>query len=376
MHERIADGSGNGCVHGDADGGSAQCNDGDPGQQQQRGDGAGVGNGGGRSFERRVYGVGSGGDHGADRDGDGDGRRGFEDLLDAAERGGRGSESEHDECGVRNAGAEHCHYTAGDGDFVGDSGADDQRSFGYRFGVFCDGDQYAGDAESWEDGDADGGVRSDGSGSGERIGEDQQQRSERWDGHAERDRATGGEWGYVRQRIAHGNSNRCVYGDADRSGGQRSNGEFGEQQRRSDGTGVGDGGGGSFERGVYGDGRVGEHGTDSDADGDGGGSYRLFCVTAERGGRGSESEHDECGVRDRAAERSNDAVSHGDVVGDDGADDQRSCGEWGGIFRDGHDRAVDVESGADGDANGGVRSDCGGSGKRYGDCLLYTSRCV
>jgi hypothetical protein len=123
-----------------------------------------------------------------------------------------------------------------------------------------------------------------------------------------------------------------VYGDADRSGGQRSNGEFGEQQRRSDGTGVGDGGGGSFERRVYGDGLRGWHGTDRDADGHGGWGFEDLRNTAERGGPGTESEFDECGVRNAGAEHCHYADGDGDVVGDDGADDQRSCGEWGGIF--------------------------------------------
>ena len=84
LQQRFADGSGDRCLHGNADFGGDQRDDGEPDQQQQRGDGAGVGGDCGGRDECQLHRDGDGGESAQTGDADGDGGRGLKDLrLDA-----------------------------------------------------------------------------------------------------------------------------------------------------------------------------------------------------------------------------------------------------------------------------------------------------
>ena len=366
LRQRHDDGSGDRCLHGDADGSGGHGRPGgEPVEQRQCGDGTGQCDGAGRSVERGLHGHRLGGNDFADGDADGGGGRSDQELCAAADGGRTGTEriklrQRHDD-----GSGDRCLH--GDADGSGGHGRPggepvEQRQCGDGAGQ-CDGAGRCVErglhghrlgGNDFADGDADGG--------GGRS--EQELRAA-----AEPVFAIGCvEQFELQQRHADGCEYRCLHGDADGSGGHgRPGGEPVEQRQCGDGAGQCDGAGRSVERGLHGDRSGGDDFADGDADGGGGRSDQELCAAADGGRTGTER----IKLRQRHDDGSGDRCLHGDADGSGGHGrpggepvEQRQCGDGAGQC-DGAGRSV--ERGLHGDRSGGddfADGDADGGGGR------------
>ena len=234
------------------------------------GDGAVVGNGGCGSHQRQLHGHGLGGEHIGDGDADGVVGRRDPDLRHQPGVGGADAHPEHGHGELRDGGGGRDRNRVGDADFIGHSCAGPQRGDGERNRFYDFRRELPADPESWSDGHADGGLRSDRGGRGERRSDADQQLVDGNQHHhqPERDGAAGAERAQLHERVDDRRRDGHLHGDAERGGGHgRPGGEPVEQQRAVTVPSSVTVAAGATSASFYGHGLGGEHAADRDPDG-------------------------------------------------------------------------------------------------------------